>query len=128
MLDYLALERLSYQSKNTDIRESFTSSKTLGAIKPLVRQVENGDWVIDTEHRFFTDDVSYGVCIAKWMAQEMDLEVPAMDEIIEWVQGIREERYLRNGRLLEDSPSLRNDLASGIPPVYGIDSIEGVVD
>ena len=128
MLDYLALERYSYQSQNTEIRESFTTSKTLGAIKPPVRQEENGDWVIDTDHRFFTDDVSYGVCIAKWMAQQMDLEVPAMDELIEWVQGIRGERYLEDGRLLEDSPSLRDDLASGIPPVYGIDSLDGVVD
>ncbi len=36
MLDYLALERFSYQSANTDIRESFVSSKTLSAIKPPV--------------------------------------------------------------------------------------------
>ena len=38
MLDYLGLERLSYRSENTDIRESFVTSKTLGAIKPPVKQ------------------------------------------------------------------------------------------
>ncbi len=128
MLDYLALERLSYQSHNVDIQESFTTSKTLGAIKPPVKQDEGGDWVIDTDHRFFTDDISYGVCIAKWMAQEMGLQVPTMDAIIEWVQGIRGERWIEDGRLLVDSPSLRADFASGIPPVYGIETIEGVVD
>jgi hypothetical protein len=31
-------------------------------------------------------------------------------------------------QLLVDSPSLRADLASGIPPVYGIETIDGVVD
>lgn len=128
MLDYLALERLSYQSENTDVRESFTTSRTLGAIKPPVEQLDDGDWVIDTDHRFFTDDVSYGVCIAKWMAQQMGIEVPTMDAIIEWVQGIRGERYLEDARLLVDSPSLRDDLASGIPPVYGIETIDGCVD
>ena len=128
MLDYLGLERLSYQSENTDIRESFTTSKTLGAIKPPVKELESGEWVIDTDHRFFTDDISYGVCIAKWMAEQMDLETPTMDAIIEWVQGLRGERYLEDGRLLVDSPSLADRFASGIPPVYGIHDLAGVVD
>ena len=128
MLDYLSLERLSYQSENTDIRESFTSSKTLGAIKPPTRQIATGEWVIDTDHRFFTDDISYGVCIAKWMAEQMDLAVPTMDAIIEWVQDLRGEAYIENGRLLIESDSLAAPFRSGIPPVYGIASLDGVVD
>ncbi len=128
MLDYLGTERLSYMSENTDIRESFTTSKTLGAIKPPTKQLPDGDWVIDTDHRFFTDDISYGVCIAKWMAQQMDLAVPTIDAIIEWAQDLRGEKYLENGKLLVDSESLSADLQSGIPPVYGIETIEGVVD
>ncbi len=128
MLDYLALERLSYESENTDIRESFVTSKTLGAIKPPVRENESGRWEIDTDHRFFTDDISYGVCIAKWMAQEMDLEVPTIDAIIEWVQELRGEAYIEDGKLLIDGPSLAGPLRSGIPPVYHLHSIEDVVD
>jgi hypothetical protein len=127
MLDYLALERISYQSENTDIRESFTTSKTLGAIKPPTRQLPDGAWVIDTDHRFFTDDISYGVCIAKWMAQELGLSVPTMDAIIEWVQDLREERYIEAGRLLVDEESLAGRFRSGIPPVYGIETIDEVV-
>ncbi len=128
MLDYLGLERLSYQSANSDIRESFTTSKTLGAIKPPTRQLDTGEWVIDTDHRFFTDDVSYGVCIAKWMAEQMDLAVPTMDAIIEWVQKLRGETYVEDGRLLTDSESLAGPFRSGIPPVYGIETLDGVVD
>ena len=128
MLDYLALERLSYQSDNTDIQESFTNSMTLGAIKPPTRQLPAGAWVIDTDHRFFTDDISYGVCIAKWMAQELDLQVPMMDSIIEWVQELREESYIEDGRLLVDADSLSDRFRSGIPPVYGLQTIDDVVD
>lgn len=128
MLDYLALERLSYQSENTDIRESFVTSKTLGAIKPPVRRNPEGRWEIDTDHRFFTDDISYGVCIAKWMAQEMDISVPTIDAIIEWAQELRRETYLANGKLLVDSESLAGPLRSGIPPVYGIRTIDDVID
>ena len=128
MLDYLALERLSYQSENTDIRESFVASKTLGAIKPPVQQDADGQWVIDTDHRFFTDDLSYGVCIAKWMAQELEVSVPTIDAIIEWAQELRGEDYIENGRLLVDSDSLAGPLRSGIPPVYGMRTIDDAVD
>lgn len=128
MLDYLSLERLSYQSENSDIRESFTTSKTLGAIKPPTRQLASGEWAIDTDHRFFADDVTYGVCIAKWMAEQMDLAVPTMDAIIEWVQDLRGDTYIENGRLLVESESLAGPFRSGIPPVYGIETLDGVVD
>jgi len=128
MLDYLGLERLSYQSQNTDIRESFVTSKTLGAIKSPVRQEADGSWVIDTDHRFFTDDISYGVCIAKWMAQELGAAVPTIDAIIAWAQDLRGERYIEDGRLLVSSESLAGPLRSGIPPVYGMQTIEEVVD
>ncbi|MDJ0838757.1 MAG: NAD/NADP octopine/nopaline dehydrogenase family protein [Acidobacteriota bacterium] len=128
MLDYLNLERLAYQSENICIRESFTTSKTLGAIMPPTKQLESGEWVIDTEHRFFADDISYGVCIAKWMAEKMDLEVPTMDAIIEWAQEIRGETYIENGKLLTESESLAGRFRSGIPPVYGIETLEGIVD
>jgi len=128
MLDYLNLERLAYQSENICIRESFTTSKTLGAIKPPTKQLASGDWVIDTEHRFFADDITYGVCIAKWMAEQMDLAVPTMDAIIEWAQELRGETYIENGKLQTESESLAGRFRSGIPPVYGIDTLAGVVD
>ncbi len=128
MLDYLALERFSYRSENTDIRESFTTSQTLGAIKPPTRQLPDGSWAIDTDHRFFTDDISYGVCIAKWIAQELGLTVPTMDAIIEWVQDLRGERYIEDGLLLVDEESLAGRFRSGIPPVYGIRTIDQLVD
>lgn len=128
MLDYLALERLSYQSENTDIRESFTSSQTLGAIKPPTKRLPDGSWGIDTDHRFFTDDVSYGVCIAKWLAQELGIAVPTMDAIIEWVQELTGESYIEHGELLVDGESLARPFRSGIPPVYGMRTVEEVVE
>lgn len=128
MLDYLALERLSYQSENTDIRESFTTSLTLGAIKPPTVHQENGEWAIDTNHRFFTDDIHYGLCIAKWAADQLGLAVPTIDRIIEWVQELRHEKIIDNGKLLLESENLTTEFLSGVPPVYGFDSIDGIVD
>jgi hypothetical protein len=128
MFDYLALERFSYQSENSDIRESFVNSKSIGAIKPPVRGNPDGTWSIDTDHRFFTDDISYGVCIAKWMAQQLDISVPTIDAIIEWAQELKGEAYIEDGKLLVDSESLAAPLRSGIPPVYGMHTLDEVVD
>jgi hypothetical protein len=128
MLDYLALERLSYQSENSDIRESFATSATLGAIKPPTLQQEDGSWAIDTNHRFFTDDIGYGLCITKWMADQLGLTVPAIDRIIDWVQVLRNEKLIEGDKLLLDSEDITTKFKSGIPPVYGMQTIDDVVD
>lgn len=128
MLDYLGLERLTYESENTDIRESFTTSKTLGAIKPPTIQLESGEWMIDKDHRFFTDDIHYGLCIAKWIADELSLDVPTIDNIVKWAQELRGEKIIEGNKMLLDSESLTTKFMSGIPPVYGITSIEEILD
>ena len=128
MLDYLGLERLSYQSENTDIRESFTTSLTLGAIKPPTIQLESGEWIIDKDHRFFTDDIHYGLCIAKWIADQLALDVPTIDSIIDWAQQLRNEKIIEGNRLLLNSESLTLEFMSGIPPVYGLNSIDAILD
>ncbi len=128
MLDYLGLERLSHQSENTDIRESFTTSQTLGAIKPPTIQLESGEWIIDKDHRFFTDDIHYGLCIAKWIADQLALDVPTIDSIIDWAQQLRNEKIIEGNRLLLNSESLTSEFMSGIPPVYGLNSIDAILD
>jgi len=128
MLDYMGLERLSYQSENTDIRESFTTSLTLGAIKPPTVQLESGEWTIDKDHRFFTDDIHYGLCIAKWIADQLSLDVPTIDSIINWAQQLRNEKIIDGDKLLLDSESLTSGFMSGIPPMYELNSIDDILD
>lgn len=128
MLDYLALERFSYQSHNTDIRESFVTSQTLTAIGTPIVQNQDGMWEVDRNHRFFLDDIYYGNCIAKWMAEQLDIDTPTIDEILCWAQHVRGERFIAHNKLLIDSPDLSAPLKSGIPPVYGFKSIEDCVD
>ncbi len=128
MLDYLALERFSYQSHNTDIRESFVTSQTLTSIGTPVVQNADGLWEVDRNHRFFLDDIYYGNCIAKWMAEQLDIETPTIDEILAWAQQVRGEKIIANNKLLIDSPDLSLPLKSGIPPVYGFKGIEDCID
>jgi hypothetical protein len=129
MLDYLALERFSYQSHNTDVRESFVNSQTLVSIGTPIVQNDEGLWEIDRNHRFFLDDIYYGNCIAKWMAEQLEINTPTIDEILSWAQLIRGETIIKDDhRLALDSPDLNYPLKAGIPYFYGFRTIEDCID
>jgi hypothetical protein len=129
MLDYLALERFSYQSQNTDVKESFVTSQTLVSIATPVIQNEDGLWEIDRNHRFFLDDIYYGNCIAKWMAEQLGVETPTIDDILHWTQVIRKEQIIdENNRLILDDADLNTPLKSGIPCYYGYNTIDDIID
>jgi hypothetical protein len=129
MLDYLALERFSYKSNNTDIRESFVNSQTLVSIGTPVVQNDEGLWEVDRNHRFFLDDIYYGNMIAKWMAEKLGISTPTIDEILHWSQQVRGEEYIDDdNNLLVNSADLAEPFKCGIPSVYGFDSIEDCID
>jgi len=125
MLNYLDLEHLSYQSCNKNIKESFVMSETLRQIKlPVVLQ--NGYWRFDVTHRFFTDDINYGLCIAKWFGDQLGIATPMIDEILLWAKAIREESYCVEGKLQISETDLQT-FKYGIPPSYGIESLAAAV-
>ena len=129
MLDYLALERLSYQSGNIDIKESFTNSATLTAIKTPVIQNQDGLWEIDKDHRFFMDDIYYGICIAKWIAEHLNIEVTTIDRILHWAQKIRKEEIIdENNKLVMNSEDLTPLFKAGLPCYYGFQTIDDITD
>ncbi len=129
MLDYLSLERFSYQSQNTDIKESFVNSKTLARIETPVVKNDDGLWEIDRNHRFFKDDIYYGICIAKWIADKLNVTVDTIDEILRWVETIRNEKILAPDNTLQtSSPDLCAAYKSGIPHYYGFDKINDIID
>ena len=129
MRDYMELERFGYNCEITDIKASFSDFGTLDAIATPVVQNENGKWEIDKTHRFFLDDIFYGVCIAKWFAEKFDLETPTINEIIRWAQLMRGESIISDdNHLIVDSPDLAQPLKTGIPTVYGFKTIEDCVD
>lgn len=129
MLDYLALERFSYQSGNTDVKESFTTSQSLVSIGTPVVQNADGEWEIDKNHRFFLDDIYYGNCIVKWMAEQLGISTPTIDEILHWAQSVRHEIIIDGqNHLVLDSPDLTRPFKTGIPTVYGFKSIDDCID
>ena len=124
MLDYLTLEQVSHNSKNDNIKDSFKNSEQLALIKTPTVKLEDGTYTLNTDCRFFTDDIPYGVLIARWVGQELGVETPFIDEIIEWAGKIRGEKFLKDGKV--DIGYCQT--TSGIPPVYGITDVKNILD
>ena len=128
MRDYMELEQFGYNSGITDIKASFSDFGTLDAIPTPVVQNAKGTWEIDKNHRFFLDDIYYGNCIAKWMAEQLGIETPTIDEILRWAQDVRQERIIdEDNHLMLNSPDLLVPLKTGIPTVYGFKTIDDCI-
>ncbi|MBQ6196449.1 MAG: NAD/NADP octopine/nopaline dehydrogenase family protein [Lachnospiraceae bacterium] len=130
MLDYLSLDRYSYNAdENENIKDSFLNSVTLCSIGTPVVKNAAGKWELDRNYRFFMDDIYYGNCIAKWMAEQLGIKTPTIDEILRWAEDVRGERFLdENDHLIVDSPDLCEPLKSGLPCYYGFKTIQDCVD
>lgn len=129
MVDYLTLEYFSHKYWSKDIKDSILSSQTLHSITTPVVQNQQGTWEIDKDHRFFLDDIYYGNCIAKWMAEHLGISTPTIDEILRWAQDVRGEKIIDDGNhLILDSQDLIAPLKAGIPSVYGFHSIDDCID
>lgn len=127
MLDYLDLERLSYNSANANILESFTSSATLVQIPTPTIVNDQGKYVFDKQHRFFTDDLYYGLIIAKWFAEQLTIITPTLDKIIGWAQAYVGDRVMEDGKLIWDAERFLHGYRYGHPGVYGYASLDAYV-
>lgn len=128
MRDYMELEQFGYNSEIQDIKASFTDFGTLDSIATPVVRNENGNWEIDKNYRFFLDDIYYGNCVAKWMAERLNVETPTIDEILRWAQMVRSEAIIDESNRLIIGTDILQSFKTGIPVVYGFNSIEDCID
>ena len=129
MLNYLSLEYFSHEYYSDDVLDSILSSQTLHSITTPVIQNETGKWEIPKNHRFFMDDIYYGNCIAKWIAEILGIRVGTIDKILHWAQDVRGERIIDEyDSLILDSSDLTTPFKSGIPIFYGYKTIDDIID
>lgn len=127
MLDYLTLDNVTNLTSNKTILETFHNSKTLGAIRTPVVE-ENGKWIIDKKHRFFSDDIYYGLCIAKWIAEKLNLSVPHIDDILMWTQDFLSDGIIKNEKLIIREEMKNNPFKYGVPEAYGLTELDQIID
>ncbi|KAL9178775.1 hypothetical protein ACHAXT_003906 [Thalassiosira profunda] len=128
MLDYLNLERVTHKSSNVNIKDSLKNSEQLALIKtPTVYLGQENGYQLNYGCRFFTDDIPYGVLVARWVGQELGVATPFIDEICQCVGTIRDETYLKDGKV-DLEYCLANPSLTGIPPAYGINDVMDILD
>ena len=126
MLDYITLDNRTNLRHNRTYLDTFRNSTTLGAIEtPVVEK--NGMWVLDETHRFFKDDVFYGLCIAKSIAEMFGVRTYHIDKTLYWAQRIMGESLIENYRLQIRREIRDKPMKYGIPEVYGIFNAGGLV-
>ena len=130
MLSYLELERLNHHSTNVDILISLKGSQQLSKIQtPTVPGPDGVSRRLDVNFRFFTDDIAYGLLIAKWMAEKLDVATPIIDEVIVWAQNVRREYFInREGRIDTKWCLEQGKFYTGIPDGYGMTKLEQLLD
>lgn len=127
MLDYLSLEKFSYGSSNNNILESFYNSETLCHIETPTVKFDNV-WQINRNHRFFADDIYYGLCIAKWFAEQLNIETKTIDKIIYWAQKVLDDNILDDQMNLYEKKRTSTKFKFGTPDVYGYKLLEGLME
>lgn len=93
----------SYGDNVGDGTSLLTCYRTNLAYKGITVPVENtdvpGKVKCPAGHRYFQDDIPYGLCVFRYLADLVDVRTPEMDSLIEWGQKIMQKEYLVDGRL-----------------------------
>lgn len=125
MLDYINLDNKTNLRDNKTYLDTFKNSSTLGAIETPVIE-KDGYWIIDTQHRFFKDDIFYGLCIAKSIAEKLNIRTYHISKTLYWAQKMMGEKLIDNFKLTIHSDLKKHPLKYGVPEAYGILTLDSL--
>lgn len=102
----------------TNLKTVFATNQGYTQVKFPMKQVEGGV-ILNPESRFFWEDIPYGLCILKDIAQMVKVKTPTTDKMIEWHQKFMNKKYIESGKLVKETLK-----ETGCPSKYGIKDIE----
>jgi hypothetical protein len=93
----------SYGDNVGDSTSLLTCYRTNLAYKGITVPVERTDVAGKVKcpagHRYFQDDIPYGLCVFRYLADLVDVRTPEIDSLIKWGQKVMQKEYLVDGRL-----------------------------
>ena len=93
----------SYGDNVGDITSLYTAYRTNKAYKGITVPVEPtdvpGKVKCPASHRYFQDDIPYGLCVFRYLADLVDVPTPEIDSLIDWGQQVMGKEYLVDGVL-----------------------------
>lgn len=57
-------------------------------VKVPMKQIDTNGFVLDYEHRYFREDIPYGLSIIKYVAQKHNVKTPTIDKILNWAESL----------------------------------------
>lgn len=122
-LDQRVLEQYGDMVQDrSSMRNIFASNKGYTMFTIPMKQVKGG-FVLNTGARIFTEDVPFGLCVLKDIAEKMNLEVPNITEAIVWHQQYMGKEFVVDGKL---NPDLIPE--TGCPRRFGINTIDELIE
>lgn len=101
-----------------DLTKKFHSIPSFRDLTLPMKKVEEG-FIPDFSSRFFTEDIPFGVCLMKGLAQIVGVDTPAFDEVLEWYRRMTGKcYYFPDGSYGPDAEE------AAIPQRFGISSVE----
>lgn len=83
---------------------------------PTVPHADGKSVILNTKSRFFTEDIPYGLCVLKSIADMFKVDVPNIERIIKWHQKFMDVKILG-----DDNKFIPSSIpSSGIPQKYGV--------
>lgn len=117
--------RMSYATQTADLSTIAASFRTgpLQMRKAPVLEITPGAFVPNFAYRYLTEDVPFGLAIAKAIAQIAGAPTPAIDELLLWAQDKLAKQYLLDGDI---SGADARELPT--PQNYGVRSVDALVN
>ena len=112
-----------YESPTPEaLTEKFHSIQSFHPLTLPMKKTENG-FLPDFTSRFFVEDIPYGVCTIKALAELVSVSTPLIDTILAWYKKQTGKEYFKeNGEFGVDIEE------TAIPQLYGIDNAEKLKD
>lgn len=120
-------EYLSFPDPNCKtIDQLFCTSPGYKGFKAPFKANGRGEYEVDVNHRYFGEDIPYGLCVWKGIAELVNVDTPTIDKLIFWCQSMMGKEYLTtvdgkgklNGRDVDETSA---------PQKYGITCIKNLV-
>lgn len=88
-----------YECANVqELTRKIRSIRPFQGVVPHMIEVEGG-YKLDTEHRYFIEDIPYGLVLIKSIAELCHITTPKIDEVLSWAQTVMGKEYLVDGEL-----------------------------
>jgi opine dehydrogenase len=116
------VEQYGVEVKDTSsLKQIFVTNKGYAGCKTPVIPVEGGV-IPKIEGRFFVEDIPFGLCILRDLADMLHVDVPLMNKFIIWHQGFMKKDYLKDGHLNDELI-----METGAPKRYGFTDLDALV-